>query len=116
MTWLVTVDNEQIMLSSDALYDGGEKPSSEERLIRKAVGLPVTKQLVYYKDTLNPNSVVNVQSYKLIEMYQITERWFVVEVNIENEDTKRIHSTFLAEMQKPSFVADMKAQQEKNGE
>lgn len=116
MTWLVTVGDEQVALSSDALYDGGEKPSSEEKLIRKAVGLPVTKQLVYYKDTLNQNSVINIESYKLIKMFQITERWFVIEVNIENGETKRIHSAFLAEMQKPSFVSDMKAQQEKSGE
>lgn len=112
MISIVKVANEQVSLNSDTIYDGSEKPVAEERMVRKAVGLPVTKQLVYYKDTQNPNSVLKVLSYKLITMYQITERWFVVEVNLENGETKRIHSTFLAEMQKPSFIADMKAQQE----
>ena len=46
-------------------------------------------------------------------MFQITERWFLVEVTLENGETRRIHSAFLAEMQKPSFIADMKAQQNK---
>ena len=69
--------------------------------------------VVYYKDTLNTNSVENVISYKLIDMFQITERWFVVEVTLENGETRRIHSAFLAEMQKPSFIPDMKAQQNK---
>lgn len=116
MVWTITVGNEQVVLSSDDIYDGEEKPTPEERLIRKAVGLPVTKQLVYYEDTLDPNSVVKVLTYKLIEMYQITERWFVVEVSLENGTIKRIHSVFLAEMQKPSFITDMKAQQEQGGE
>lgn len=113
MAWQVNVENEQVLLSSETMYSGGENPSPEERMIRKAVGLPVTKQLVYYKDTLNPNSVENVISYRLIDMFQITERWFVVEVTLEHSETRRIHSAFLIEMQKPSFIADMKAQQNK---
>lgn len=113
MAWQVDVGSEQVNLSPEAMYSGEENPGPEERMIRKAVGLPVTKQLVYYKDTLNTNSVENVISYKLIDMFQITERWFVVEVTLENGETRRIHSAFLAEMQKPSFIADMKAQQNK---
>ena len=47
MAWQVDVGSEQVNLSPEAMYSGEENPGPEERMIRKAVGLPVTKQLVY---------------------------------------------------------------------
>ena len=111
MTWQIQVGVEIVDLDSDAVYSGAANPSQAEKMIRKAIGLPVTKQLIYYKDKLDPASIVYIISYRVLDVYQITERWYIVEAYTEDGETIRVHSTFLAEMQKPSFVADMKAQQ-----
>ena len=113
MTWHIQNGSEIIVLDSDSIYSGSANPSPEEKLVRKAVGLPITKQLIYYNDKHDPSSIVYVLSYRIIEMYQITERWFIIEIYTEDGKTVRVHSVFLAEMQKPSFIADMKAQEEK---
>ena len=90
MTWEIQIGKEFVVLDSDKIYSGKANPIQEEKLIRKAVGLPVTKQLVYYKDKHDPSSVVFVHDYRI---------------------KVRLHSVFFAEMQKPSFVADMIAQE-----
>jgi len=111
MTWEIQIGKEFVVLDSDKIYSGKANPIQEEKLIRKAVGLPVTKQLVYYKDKHDPSSVVFVHDYRIIDTYQITERWFVIEIYTEEAIKVRLHSVFFAEMQKPSFVADMIAQE-----
>lgn len=110
MTQEVQLGKDSVVLDTEMTYSGAENPSDEEKLVRKAVGLPVKKQLVYYKDKQRSDSVVSVSSYQLIEMFNITERWYVVEVTLEDGTKARIHSSYLAEMQKPSFIADMAAQ------
>lgn len=94
-------------------YSGSTNPEQEERLIRKFIGLPITKQLVYYKNIRDPQSVVNIKTYKVGRIYRITDLWCDIEILTEDGIKKNIHSAFLAEMQKPSFVADMIAQQGK---
>ncbi len=115
MTWQIQVGKEIVVLDSERIYTGNANPTQEEKLVRKAVGLPITKQLIYYKNKIDPSSVVCVHAYSIIAAYQITERWFVIEIYTEEGKTIRIHSVFLAEMQKPSFVADM-IEQEANVE
>ncbi|MCC8150197.1 MAG: hypothetical protein LIO96_01710, partial [Lachnospiraceae bacterium] len=61
-------------------------------------------------DKGDSKSVVNIKQYQLVEMYNITERWYTVEITTEANQTVRIHSGYLIEMQKPNFIADMKAQ------
>ena len=109
----VKVDGEIITLDSEVLYSGMENPQGEERLVRKAIGLPVTKQLIFYKDNLYAESVTDILTYRIVKMFDISDRWFTIEVNTADGNTARIHSSFLIEMQKPSFVADMKEQAEK---
>ena len=110
MTQEVQLEKEIVILDSDIIYSGKEEPAEEEKLVRKAVGLPVKKQLIYYTDTHDANSVVNVEKYQLIEMYNINDRWYTIEVIFADDTKARIHSRFLAEMQKPSFISDMEAQ------
>lgn len=110
MTQEVQLGKDSVVLDTEMTYSGAENPSDEEKLVRKAVGLPVKKQLVYYKDKRSSDSVVSVSSYQLVEMFNITERWYVVEVTLADGAKTRIHSSYLAEMQKPSFIADMAAQ------
>lgn len=106
----VKLGSETVILDSEKEYTGMEKPSDEEKQIRRAVSLPVTKQLIYYKDKRDAESAVNVQTYRLAEMYNLTERWYIIEVTLEDGTKEKIHSDYLAEMQKPSFIADMAAQ------
>lgn len=109
----VKVDGEIITLDSEVLYSGMEYPQGEERLVRKAIGLPVTKQLIFYKNKLYTESVTDILTYRIVRMFDISDRWYTIEVNTADGNTARIHSSFLIEMQKPSFVADMKEQAEK---
>ena len=99
-----------VILDTDVVYSGKEKVEGEEKLVRKALGLPVTKQLVYYGNPTNADSVVKVREYRLSEMYDVTENWYTVDVLLEDGSRELIHSLYLAEMQKPSFIEDMAAQ------
>lgn len=110
MTQEVLVGKDAVVLDSEKVYTGINNPNDEEKLVRKAIGLPVTKQLVYYKDNRNSDSIVNITDYRLLEMYDITDRWYTVEITLVDGSKVRIHSSYLAEMQKPSFIADMAAQ------
>ncbi len=116
MDWLIPVDGEELEISSDRLFSGrkNKEPDMEDRLVRMAVGLPITKQLVYYKDIRKADSKVDIDTFRLAEMYHVIDRWFEMEIVTVDGETKRIHSAFLSEMQKPSFIADMAAQEQAN--
>ncbi len=110
MTQTVSFGKTSVILETNVFYSGAENPSDQEKLVRKAVGLPQKKQLVYYPDKNDQESAVSVIRYQILEMYEITERWYTLEINTEDERVVRIHSSFLADMQKPSFISDLKAQ------
>lgn len=110
MTQDIQIGGDIVTLDSEKLYSGMDNPQGEEKLVRKVLGLPVKKQLVFYKNKLDAESVINIVTYQLVKMYNITERWYTIEINTADGNKARIHSSFLGEMQKPSFVADMIAQ------
>ena len=110
MTQEIKIGSELVVLDSEKYYSGIGNPSEEEKLVRKAIGFPIKKQLIYYTDKTKADSAVNVKQYRLVEMYNITERWYTVEIMTEAGDMVKIHSGYLAEMQKPSFIADMASQ------
>lgn len=97
-------------MDTDKIYSGCENPSDDEKAARKMLGLPIKKQLVYYPDKRNAESIVNVTSFQIVEAYDITGAWYTIETTTEDGTKARIHSSYLAEMQKPSFIADMAAQ------
>lgn len=115
MTQEIKIGNDIVILDSERHYSGIDNPNDDEKLVRKAIGFPVKKQLVYYRDKLDQTSVVNIKEYQLVEMYNITERWYTVEITTEQGEVVRIHSAYLIEMQKPSFVADMSSYDAKKG-
>ena len=110
MTQTVSLGKNNVLLETDVFYTGSENPSDQEKLIRKAIGLPQKKQLIYYPNKNDQASAVNVLRYQILEMYEITERWYTLEIQTEDARIVRIHSSFLADMQKPNFIADMKEQ------
>lgn len=110
MTQEVLLGKETVILDSEQYYRGTEKLNPEEKLVRKAIGLPIKKQLLYYPNKTSADSVMKVEGYKLVEMYDISERWYTIELYLMDGSKVRIHSMYFIEMQKPSFIADMAAQ------
>ena len=97
-------------MEMEQVYSGSPSENEAEKSIRRELGLPVTKQLIYYLDKSDPNSFVDVENFKIIESFEITAKWYMLDVTIKTGDIIRIHSSHFSEMQKPSFVADMAAQ------
>ena len=115
MTQEVTIEGNIVVLDSSVIYSGEEKPDDSEKLVRKAVGLPVTKQLVFYKNKHDTDSAVKVKGYRLVEMYDISDRWYTVEVILDDNTAVLIHSGFFKEMQKPNFVSELLEQEKETG-
>ena len=115
----IQLDNDTVFLDTDKEYSGAdvdnipEEEKAEEKLVRKALGLPITKQLVYYPNKRDASSVVNVVSYRVNRVYGESDKWYVIVITTETKQEVSIHSSYLGEMQKPSFVYDMEAQSKK---
>ena len=113
MTQEVVIDDKKILLESDIYYTGDNDLDEKEKGIRKALRLPVTKNLVYYRNKHEQSSAVFVSKYKIIEMYDISYPWYTLEICLADDgSTVRIHHLFFSEMQKPSFIEDMKKQEQ----
>lgn len=102
------IDEESISFDTDTVFKGEEKPTDNEKLIRKILGLPITKQLIYYKDIKDAKSVRNIKRYRIVKLYEITDRWATIEIELDDGEKVLINSMFLIDMQKPSFIDDMK--------
>lgn len=70
MTQEIKLKDEVVVLSTQKEYSGESKPSDDEKLVRKAIGLPVTKQLVFYTNKRKADSFVRVTHYRLMN-YQL---------------------------------------------
>lgn len=99
-------------MEPDVWHVGMENPVDEEKQARKSFGLPQKKQLVYYSNSRDASSRVNVLRYRAERKYNITSPWFVLELETEDHRNIRIHSDYFIEMQKPSFLADMSSMSE----
>jgi len=98
-----------VEIDSEKEYSGNRQSAdSEERYIRKLYGLPVTKALVYYSDSKSENSRKNIVSYKILDFFDITDKWSTLLIKTEDGEEVRILSMYLADMQSPTFVDDMK--------
>jgi hypothetical protein len=105
---MIQTENTKIEISPENWYTGEKlKRKDNERDIRKVFGLPITKELIYYKDTRDKNSVTRIVKYRIDELFDETELWATFEIITESGCTVKIHSWFLRHMQKPSFIKDM---------
>lgn len=112
MTQEIVVKGERILLETDIYYSGDSGISDEEKGIRRALKLPITKQLVYYKNKHDASSIVSVSKYKIIEMYNITYSWYTLELTLlGTSDSVKIHSSFFSDMQDPKFIEKLKKQE-----
>ena len=81
-------------------YDAGNE--NRERRCH----FPLTKQLVYYPDASDAWSAVMVEHYRIIEMYEITDRWYTLAITTKDGVTVKIHSDYFAEMQRTNFATE----------
>ncbi len=91
-------------------YSGVKMVTAEADIaIRRYLGLPITKQLHYYKDKRNENSKTPVTEFQLIEKYDgFLGDWYTVEITLTEGETRRLHSDYFKEMQAANFVKKMK--------
>lgn len=94
------------MFDTDLIYSGRKPIEENEKDARRALNLPVTKQLVYYPN-INKNQTIDVIEYSIAEIY---DDWYTVKIKLADGLEKMIHSAYMKEMQSSSFVADMKKQ------
>lgn len=85
--------------------------NSEEKNLRKLLGLPITKSLVYYPRTYpsdrNKLWREKIIKYRICEIFEISDFWATLEIETEKGKIVKIHSDFLEHMQKSTFVKDM---------
>ena len=110
MTQEVKIGDDIVILDTEKVYSGEGNQQQEGKLVRKALALPVSKPLIFYRDIHNADSAISVKDFVVLEMYDITIKWYTLELTLISGDKVRIHSSFFADMQKPSFIADMAAQ------
>lgn len=68
-----------------------------ERTMRKQLGLPITKQLVYYDNDFNKYNIISYSVYENHDSYD------TIEIKLENKKKIKIHEAFLREMQLPHY-------------
>ena len=74
--------------------------------IRKKFGLPITKNLRF----MQHNQDLSYTEHKIIDYFvakQYPSGWAEIRIILEDNSSLLIHSAFLAQMQKPSFIEDM---------
>ena len=82
--------------------------SSEERLLRKSLDLPVTKPLRYMQRVLGGYDEIAVVAYEIVETTPISGTPTLL-VTLETGNQIRVFGPYFSEMQKPSFERDMVA-------
>ena len=99
-------NTKDIILDTEKTYFGKAPEDDFEKDIRRALSLPITKQLVYYPNK-NENSTLKIETYRIVEMFS---GWWTINIHLENGDDVNIHNLYLKEMQSPTFVSDMQKQ------
>lgn len=106
------ISNEKIsgLDVNDNIYTGSPDITEIDRTFRKSIGLPITKQLVYYSNKRDASSVLNVNRIWIVKKYNISDIWYTFKIELENNDIVFIHSSYFADMQKSDFVSKIKLQ------
>lgn len=94
----------------DKVFSGFPPSTEEERKIRRAFNLPVTKQLVYYINRHNQEGRREVKEFSVVECFTATYTWYTLEVIMTTGEKRKVHSDFFKEMQSPTFISDMEKQ------
>lgn len=80
---------------------------NDTKELRKEIGLPVTKDIVYWcKDTYYSWKKFSVVDYKIVATYEPSGSKSIL-ITLENGNQVRVLSDYLADMQKSSFLSDI---------
>lgn len=101
-------------------FPGGGEQDFECRIIRQLLGLPLTKQLVYYHNKHDAGSMALVTDFRIAEVYQKSDIWFDVEILVHTPGNQcgqkiHIHSAYLVEMQDRNFIKNMAKMEAEGG-
>ncbi|MBP5414396.1 MAG: hypothetical protein ILN61_04025 [Lachnospiraceae bacterium] len=77
------------------------------RELRKQLGLPLTKELVYYPPRYEDktHSPIAVDDVKVVREFP---SYYTLEITLKDCTKKIVHSKYFASMQSPHFLDDMK--------
>lgn len=107
-----TKDGKKIKEEKDIIIDIGTEGAgsaaalTEDELdVRRFMGLPTTKDLVYYPSSREDKKIM-VDKFVVDQVFTITEPWFGL-VLYMGDNTVKIHHRYFVEMQSPTFVSDM---------
>ena len=85
---------------------GSAEALTEEELdVRRFMGLPTTKDLVYYPSS-REDKKIPVDKFVVDQVFTITDPWFNLVLYMA-ENTVKIHHKYFVEMQSPTFISDM---------
>lgn len=101
----VTEDREVAVLIGTSGPGAAASLSEADIDLRRLLGLPITKDLVYYPSA-REDYRKTVDKFEIDNIFNITEPWFTLKLFL-GDSTVRIHHRYFAEMQSPSFIADM---------
>ncbi len=88
------------------LCDGYTASNPREKDIRQVLGLPVLKQFVYYPSR-HGSKPISIKNFFVSESY---ESFYTVTITLDNGRTLNIHHKYLKQMQSPTFLKDMEAE------
>lgn len=84
--------------------------------LRKLIGLPKTKPLVYYPDKHDASSKTEVVDFWVEKVFDEDENnvWYGITVLLPDGTEKHLHSAYFAMMQKKSFIDDILEEERSN--
>lgn len=85
--------------------------TTDTKDMRRALGLPIFKSLRYMKRVGEAWQEIPVISYEVVDIYMPSETYSIL-LTLKNNDTVQILQSYFSEMQKPSFIDDVKKQEE----
>jgi len=112
MLWNIELEEKKkttmVSVDSDEWHIGTKPDDKQDRDLRKLLDLPITKALVYYKNPRDESSKMNVVKFRVAEVFRIGDFWATIEIVTDTGREVKIHSAFLAHMQKPTFIKEFK--------
>jgi len=88
--------NSSISLGAVFLGAAPGKWDEASKEVRRELGLPIKKDLIYYTSALSADTACNVREFRVSEIYNDSnDMWCVLEVTLATGETRKIHSSFL---------------------
>ena len=86
---------------------------TDTKELRKELGLPLTKRLIYWNKNEGLWEKCNLTDYEILETLQPSESC-IIKITLESGKQVNILSEYLSEMQKTSFLKDIGENENEN--